>query len=138
MKRDRTPRCVWLALIALLGFPAVGRVEEKPAPANRPDDWPKLRTRGGEVYLLDASLRDVFARDHAKALAENGRKLPDVSAPAFDWSTLVTPPRVVKQRHPICFAFSTLSTLEVELGCSQRRGGAATFRSTDTRQKRRR
>jgi cathepsin L len=73
---------------------------------------PKLRSRGGELYYIDAALRDAFAKDNSVALPEAERKLPKVTDPALDWSTLVAPPLIRKQAGRDCWAVSAVTCLE--------------------------
>ncbi len=84
-----------------------------PAGAVRGDEWAKLRGRGGEVYFLDTDLRAAFAKDHPKALAESKRKLPPVTAPAFDWTTLIVRKfNYTQVTNPQCWAFAAVTAFE--------------------------
>jgi hypothetical protein len=94
----------WLACLLVLVAPAA---------AVRADDWTKLRARGGEVYFLDTDLRAEFAKQSPKALAESKRKLPAVTAPAFDWSALIARKfNYTQATNPQCWAFATVTALE--------------------------
>jgi C1A family cysteine protease len=92
--------------------PVPEKPPDKPSIEVPVDHWPKLRSRGGDLYYADATLRAVFARDNPKGLPE--ALLSDVTAPTFDWSTrVVSRPRILnQQKHPNCWAFATVSAFE--------------------------
>src|SRR5262249_42720448 len=90
----------------------VKKVSGEP-PALQPlSGLPKLRSRGGELYYVDAALREAFAKDNPAALPEAKRKLPKVTDPALDWTTLVSRPLIYDQSGQDCWAFATVTSLE--------------------------
>jgi hypothetical protein len=90
----------------------------------RADELQKLRSRGAEVYYLDADLRAAFAEANPKVMPEAKRKLPPVTAPAFDWSAKVTMPHWLGQaKTPHCWLYATMTAFEWNWAI--RNGGAA-------------
>jgi cathepsin L len=95
-------RRLFLAVLALWATAA-------PAPA---DALPKLRSRGAEIFFLDADLRTAYAKTDPN-LPEASRKLPPATTPAFDWSSKVVMPHWLAQaRTPYCWAFAAVTAFE--------------------------
>src|SRR5262245_23278801 len=77
------------------------------------DEVQKLRSRGAELYYLDADLRAALAKENPKALPEAKHKLPAATAAAFDWTAEVKRPFTYSQRKsPFCWAFAAVTAFE--------------------------
>ncbi len=81
--------------------------------AARADELQKLRSRGAEVFYLDADLRGDYAKMKPQALPESRRKGAKANAVAFDWSTVLSRPYSYTQKvTPYCWAFASVTALE--------------------------
>jgi hypothetical protein len=79
----------------------------------RADGWQKLRENGAELYYADVELRAAFEKANPNALPKLRRKVPSATAPAFDWTELVKPARVLDQKKSICcWAYAGLTAFE--------------------------
>ncbi|MBX6312865.1 MAG: hypothetical protein IRY99_08115 [Isosphaeraceae bacterium] len=77
------------------------------------DGWQKLHSRGAEVYYADEDLRKAFAEANPGALPEAKLKLPQATAPAFDWTKLIKAGHVHAQQGSICcWAYAVVSAFE--------------------------
>jgi hypothetical protein len=74
--------------------------------------WPTLLSRGGQLDFTDAALRAAFAKGNPMTLPEAKRKLPDATAPAFDWTTYVPKPVIHHMKDPNCWAFGVMGAFE--------------------------
>jgi Papain family cysteine protease len=105
-------------LALALPFALLGGVgaQDKPMPTTAEsalDSWPKLRSRGGELYHLDAVFRQALVKEDPKTIPATMRNLPDAKVSAFDWTRRVAGPRhIIKQLQPHCWAVSSVSALE--------------------------
>lgn len=99
-------RSLWCCLVGLmvLACPLSSSAEE----------MQRLRSRGAELYYLDADLRAAFAKANPQTLPETRRKaLPKSTPIAFDWTGLATRRYSYTQRvTPYCWAFASVTAFE--------------------------
>lgn len=77
------------------------------------DGWQKLHHRGAEVYYADEDLGKAYAKANPGGLPEAKAKRPEVSAPAFDWTTHIKSGQVRAQGgSTCCWAYAVVAAFE--------------------------
>jgi cathepsin L len=94
-------------LAAVLLFALVAGGQDKPAAVKT------TKAQRDKLLAADADRRAGFAKARPKALPEAKRKLPDATAPAFDWvPVLGLTPLHAQGGKPSCVAQATVAALE--------------------------